>query len=159
MSGHHPQSQDLRRGPLELSRRLGLGRDRFGGDEAAGADFVDALPNVPVLDPAARGATTTFAQRGIGDVLLAWENEAYLALEELGADKFEIVVPSMSILAEPPVAVVDGNVDRKRHRELAEAYLEYLYSPDSARRWRQALLPPARARAGRRTRGSSASPK
>jgi sulfate transport system substrate-binding protein len=84
--------------------------------------------NVPVLDTGARGSTTTFAQRGIGDVLLAWENEAFLALEELGPDKFDIVVPSLSIKAEPPVALVDGNVDAKGTRKVAEAYLNYLYS-------------------------------
>ncbi|WP_449041234.1 sulfate ABC transporter substrate-binding protein [Paracoccus sp. (in: a-proteobacteria)] len=86
--------------------------------------------NVPVLDSGARGATTTFAQRGIGDVLLAWENEAYLALKELGEDKFDIVVPSISILAEPPVALVDGNIRTPESRELAAAYLDYLYSPE-----------------------------
>ena len=86
-----------------------------------------------MLDTGARGSTTTFAQRGIGDVLLAWENEAFLALEEFGADKFEIVVPSISILAEPPVAVVDGNVDAKGTRKVAEAYLEFLYTPTARR--------------------------
>lgn len=85
---------------------------------------------MPVLDSGARGATTTFVQRGLGDVLLAWENEAYLSLEELGPDKFEIVTPSVSIRADPPVAVVDGNVDKKGTRRLAEAYLNYLYSDD-----------------------------
>lgn len=86
--------------------------------------------NVPVLDSGARGATTTFAQRGIGDVLLAWENEAYLALKELGEDKFDIVVPSISIRAEPPVALVDSNIRTPESRELATAYLDYLYSPE-----------------------------
>ena len=85
---------------------------------------------MPVLDSGARGSTTTFVQRGIGDVLLAWENEAYLALEELGPDAFDIVTPSVSILAEPPVAVVDANVDKKGSRDVAEAYLQYLYSPE-----------------------------
>ena len=100
-----------------------------GGSEQTATDFVTELyKHVPVLDSGARGATTTFVQRGIGDVLLAWENEAYLALEELGPDAFDIVTPSLSILAEPPVALVDGNVDRKGTRELAEAYLDYLYS-------------------------------
>ena len=88
-----------------------------------------SIRHVPVLDTGARGSTTTFVQRGIGDVLLAWENEAFLAMEELGPDKFEIVVPSVSILAEPPVAVVDGNVKTKGTEEVARAYLEYLYSP------------------------------
>ena len=96
----------------------------FGKDEAKTRDFIGKLlANVPVLDTGARGATTTFTQRGIGDVLLAWENEAFLALDEFGADKFEIVVPSLSILAEPPVALVDGNVDAKGTREQAQAYL------------------------------------
>ncbi|MFC7704559.1 sulfate ABC transporter substrate-binding protein [Plastorhodobacter daqingensis] len=93
--------------------------------------FVGQLfANVPVLDSGARGATTTFAQRGIGDVLLAWENEAYLALEELGEDQFDIVVPSLSILAEPPVALVEGNIAGDDQRALAEAYLDYLYTPE-----------------------------
>ena len=101
-----------------------------GGSEAAARDYVSRLlKNVPVLDPAARGATNTFVQRGLGDVLLAWENEAFLSINELGPDRFEIVVPSVSILAEPPVAVVDA-VARKRGTEtVARAYLEYLYSP------------------------------
>ena len=102
---------------------------QFGGDEARVRDYITALfQHVPVLDTGARGATTTFAQRGMGDVLLAWENEAFLSLKELGPDQFEIVVPSISIKAEPPVALVDGNVDAKGTREVAEAYLEYLYS-------------------------------
>jgi sulfate transport system substrate-binding protein len=101
-----------------------------GNDAAKAREFLTALyRNVPVLDTGARGATTTFAQRGIGDVLLAWENEAFLAKEELGKDQFEIVVPSLSILAEPPVAIVDKNVDRKGTRAAAEAYLKFLYSP------------------------------
>ena len=87
--------------------------------------------NVPVLDTGARGSTTTFAQRGIGDVLLAWENEAFLAIEELGADKFDIVVPSLSIKAEPTVAVVDKVVDAKGTRKVAEAYLNFLYTPEA----------------------------
>ncbi|MBN9008959.1 MAG: sulfate ABC transporter substrate-binding protein [Rhizobiales bacterium] len=100
-----------------------------GNDEAKTREFVTALyKNVPVLDTGARGSTTTFAQRGIGDVLLAWENEAFLALNELGPDKFEIVVPSLSIKAVPPVAVVDANVDQKGTRKVAEEYLNYLYS-------------------------------
>ncbi len=99
------------------------------GDDAKAQTFIKALfKNTPVLDTGARGATTTFVQRGIGDVLLAWENEAFLALDEFGADKFEIVSPSISILAEPPVALVDKNVDRKGTRKVAEAYLKYLYS-------------------------------
>ena len=100
-----------------------------GNDDAEAREFVRALyRNAPVLDTGARGATTTFAQRGIGDVLIAWENEAFLTLEEFGADAFEIVAPSLSILAEPPVAVVDEVVDRKGTRKVAEAYLQFLYS-------------------------------
>jgi sulfate/thiosulfate transport system substrate-binding protein len=102
-----------------------------GGSEAKAKDFITKLfRNVPVLDSGARGATTTFVQRGQGDVLIAWENEAFLAVNELGRDRFEIVVPSLSILAEPPVAVVDKVVDRKGTRKVAEEYLKYLYSPE-----------------------------
>jgi sulfate transport system substrate-binding protein len=96
------------------------------------AEFVAALyRNVPVLDTGARGSTTTFTQRGVGDVLLAWENEAFLALAELGEDQFDIVVPSVSILAEPPVTLVDGNITSDAQRAAAEAYLEHLYSPEA----------------------------
>ena len=102
-----------------------------GGSEAKARDFVGKVfRNVLVLDSGARGATTTFVERGQGDVLIAWENEAYLAVRELGPEKFEIVTPSVSILAEPPVAVVDKVVDRKGTRKVAEAYLQYLYSPE-----------------------------
>ena len=90
----------------------------------------DLFSHVPVLDSGARGSTTTFAQRGIGDVLLAWENEAYLALAELGEDQFDIVVPSVSVLAEPPVALVESNIKTDEQRALATAYLDYLYSPE-----------------------------
>ncbi len=108
----------------------GYGLKAFGGDEAKTRDFVTGIyRNVPVLDTGARGSTITFAQRGIGDVLIAWENDAFLALQEFGKDKFEIVAPSLSILAEPPVALVDGNVDAKGTRKVAEAYLKYLYTP------------------------------
>lgn len=101
-----------------------------GGNEAKAKDFVKAVfANVKVLDSGARGSTTTFVERGIGDVLLAWENEAFLAVKELGPDKFDIVVPSLSILAEPPVTVVDRVVDRRGTRKAAEAYLNFLYSP------------------------------
>jgi len=101
-----------------------------GASDAKARDFIARLfRQVPVLDSGARGATVTFADRGIGDVLLAWENEAHLALKEFGADKFEIVYPPTSILAEPPVAVVDKVVDKRGTRKVAEAYLEYLYSP------------------------------
>ncbi len=104
---------------------------KSGGDEAKAKEFVKALyKNVPVLDSGARGSTTTFVERGIGDVLLAWENEAFLAVEQLGKGKFEIVTPGSSILAEPPVAVVDKNVDRHRTRAVAQAYLEFLYTPE-----------------------------
>jgi sulfate transport system substrate-binding protein len=104
-------------------------RQPDGGDRSAQA-FVTALyRNVPVLDTGARGSTTTFVQRGIGDVLLAWENEAFLAIEELGPDELEIVVPSVSIRAEPPVTLVDHVVDEHGTRQVAQAYLEYLYSP------------------------------
>jgi sulfate transport system substrate-binding protein len=101
-----------------------------GSDEAAKA-FVEMLfKNVPVLDSGARGSTTTFVQRGIGDVFLSWENEAYLAIKEFGSDKFEIVVPSLSILAEPPVTVVDKNAKKRGTTAVAKAYLEYLYSEE-----------------------------
>jgi sulfate transport system substrate-binding protein len=103
----------------------------FKGDEAKTRNMMRALfRNVPVLDTGARGATTTFVQHGTGDVLLAWENEAILSVKELGPDKFEIVVPKLSILAEPPVALVDKNVDKHGTREVAQAYLGYLYSPE-----------------------------
>ncbi len=103
---------------------------KYGSDTQA-KDFVSKLyKNVPVLDTGARGSTITFVQRGVGDVLLAWENEAFLALKEFGKDKFEIVVPSLSILAEPTVAVVDKVVDKKGTRALAEEYLAYLYSDE-----------------------------
>ena len=95
------------------------------------AFVAELFKHVPVLDSGARGATTTFAQRGIGDVLLAWENEAYLALNELGEDQFDIVTPSVSILAEPPVAIVDSNIADEAEREVAEAYLNFLYTPEA----------------------------
>jgi sulfate/thiosulfate-binding protein len=102
-----------------------------GASEATARDFIGKLyRNVPVLDSGARGATTTFVERGIGDVLIAWENEALLAIKELGPDKVEIVAPSVSILAEPPVSVVDKVVDKRGTRKVAEAYLQYLYSDE-----------------------------
>lgn len=102
-----------------------------GGSDATAKDFVKKLyGNVKVLDSGARGSTTTFVERGIGDVLIAWENEAYLSLKELGPDKFEIVTPSLSILAEPPVAVVNKIVNKKGTRKVATEYLNYLYSPE-----------------------------
>jgi sulfate transport system substrate-binding protein len=101
-----------------------------GSPEKAKAYVADLFKHVPVLDTGARGATTTFVQRGIGDVLLAWENEAFLAVKKLGPDQFEIVVPTVSILAEPPVAVVDKVVDAHGTRKQAEEYLKYLYAPE-----------------------------
>jgi sulfate transport system substrate-binding protein len=104
---------------------------KFAGDEAKIKEFVANLyAHVPVLDTGARGSTVTFAEREQGDVLLAWENEAYLALDEFGTENFDIVIPPQSILAEPPVSLVDGNVDAKGTRKVAEAYLNYLYSAE-----------------------------
>lgn len=106
-----------------------FGKQKFGEDRAK--DFVkDIFKNVPVLDSGARGSATTFIERGIGDVLISWENEAFLALKEYGSDKFEIVIPSFSILAEPTVALVDRVVDKKGTRQVAEAYLHYLYTDE-----------------------------
>ena len=106
------------------------GKRKYGGENQA-RDFVRKVyANVPVLDTGARGSTITFAQRNVGDVLLAWENEAFLVLKEFGADKFQIVVPSISILAEPVVAVVDKNVDKHGTRKVAEEYLKYLYAEE-----------------------------
>ena len=103
-----------------------------GNDEAKARDFLAKVyKNVPVLDTGARGALTTFTERGIGDVLISWENEAWLAVKEIGADKFEVVAPSVTILAEPPVAVVDKVVDRRGTRKVAQAYLEFLYTPEA----------------------------
>jgi sulfate transport system substrate-binding protein len=109
----------------------GYARQKLGSLEKAKQFMVRLFRNVPVLDSGARGATTTFTERGQGDVLLAWENEAFLAVNELGKGKFEIVMPSVSILAEPPVAVVDRNVDKHKTRAVAEAYLKYLYTPEA----------------------------
>jgi sulfate transport system substrate-binding protein len=107
----------------------GYALEKNNGNQDAARDFVSRLyQNVPVLDSGARGSTTTFAKRGLGDVLLAWENEAYLALDEFGKDDFEIVNPSVSILAEPPVAIVDRYVDKHGTRDVAEAYLRYLFT-------------------------------
>jgi sulfate/thiosulfate-binding protein len=109
----------------------GYAMRKYANDEAKAKDFVARLfRNVPVLDSGARGSTTTFIERGIGDVLINWENEALLALDELGKGKFEIVRPSVSVLAEPSVALVDRVVDRRKTRAVAEAYLQYLYSPE-----------------------------
>jgi sulfate transport system substrate-binding protein len=122
-----------------------------GGNDAKARDFIGKLfGNVPVLDSGARGSTVTFAERGIGDVLLAWENEAHLTLKEFGADKFDIVYPPQSILAEPPVTVVDKVVDKKGTREVATAYLEYLYTPQgqeiAARNFYRAIDPAVAAK-------------
>lgn len=109
----------------------GYAKQLKGGSDATAQDFVKKLfANVKVLDSGARGSTTTFVERGIGDVLISWENEAYLSVKELGPDKFEIITPSISILAEPPVAVVDKVVDKRGTRKVATAYLEYLYTPE-----------------------------
>jgi sulfate/thiosulfate transport system substrate-binding protein len=108
----------------------GYAKRKYGGDDKAQEFVAKLYKNVPVLDSGARGATTTFVQRGIGDVLIAWENEALLATEKLGKDQFEIVIPSVSILAEPPVSVVDKVVDKRGTRKVAQAYLEFLYSPE-----------------------------
>jgi sulfate/thiosulfate-binding protein len=109
----------------------GYAREKSNGSDAAAKEFVRKVyKNIPVLDSGARGSTTTFGQRGIGDVLVSWENEAYLLVNELGKDRFQIVNPSVSILAEPPVAVVDKNVDKHGTRAVAEAYLKFLYSDE-----------------------------
>jgi sulfate/thiosulfate transport system substrate-binding protein len=109
----------------------GYALQKNGGDTAKAKDFVTKFyKNVPVLDSGARGSTTTFGQRGVGHVLVSWENEAYLLVNELGKNKFEIVNPSVSILAEPPVAIIDKNVDKHGMRGAAEAYLKFLYSPE-----------------------------
>jgi sulfate/thiosulfate transport system substrate-binding protein len=119
-----------------------------GGGDAAARQFVGELyRHVPVLDSGARGATTTFVERGLGDVLLAWESEARLAVDKLGGDKVEIVIPSVSILAEPPVAVVDKNVDRRGTRDVATAYLQFLYSPEGQRIAAQSYFRPRDATA------------
>jgi sulfate adenylyltransferase subunit 1 len=123
-------------------------------DEARAQDFAAAIyRNVPMLDTGARGSTTTFAQRGLGDVFISWENEAHLTLKEFGEDRFEIVAPSMSILAEPPVALVDGNVDAKGARKAAEAYLAFLYTPAAqaimAKNFYRASRPEAAAQSDR----------
>jgi sulfate/thiosulfate transport system substrate-binding protein len=108
------------------------GQKKFKGDEVQIKDFIGKIfKNVPVLDSGARGSTTTFVERRIGDVAISWENEAYLAVNELGKDEFEIVVPSISVLAEPPVAVVERNATRHGNAQVAEAYLKYLYSEEA----------------------------
>ena len=131
--GDHAEPEDLGRRALELPRGLCVGaqaarRQRCDRRRTTSSKL---YKNVPVLDTGARGSTTTFAQRGIGDVFISWENEAYLATEELGPGKFEIVDPSLSILAEPPVAVVDKVALRRGTADVARAYLEYLYSKEA----------------------------
>lgn len=109
----------------------GFALKKFGNDETKAREFVAKLfKNVPVLDSGARGSTTTFAQRGIGDVFISWENEAFLAVKEFGADKFEIVTPSVSILAEPPVTLVDKFAKKKGNEAVAKAYLDFLYTDE-----------------------------
>jgi sulfate/thiosulfate-binding protein len=150
----------------------GYALKKFGNDPKKAQDFVGALfKNVPVLDSGARGSLTTFTERGVGDVFISWENEAFLATKELGPDKFQIVVPSLSILAEPPVTVVDKVVDKRGTRAVASAYLEYLYSPEGQEiaaqnyyrpidpRWPPSTRPEApspRSRCSRSTRSSAA---
>jgi sulfate/thiosulfate transport system substrate-binding protein len=124
---------------------------KSGGNAAKARDFVRQIYlNVPVLDSGARGSTTTFVERGIGDVFISWENEAFLAQKELGPDKFEIVVPSVSILAEPPVTVIDKVIDKRGTREVATAYLQYLYSPEgqdiAGANWYRPIDPKAAAK-------------
>ena len=121
----------------------GYALKKSGSEEGAKQFVGDLYKNVKVLDSGARGATTSFIERGLGDVLLAWENEALLVLGQPGnSDKFELVVPSVSILAEPPVAVVDKVVDRRGTRAVAEAYLQYLYTPEAQKLWAQAGFRP-----------------
>lgn len=133
----------------------GYALKKYGGRDAMAREFVGRLfRNVPVLDSGARGSATTFVQRGLGDVLVAWENEAYLALKELGRDKFEIVTPSVSILAEPTVALVDRFADSHGTRAVAQAYLDYLYSPQgqeiAAKHFYRPTLKSVAARYGKR---------
>jgi sulfate/thiosulfate transport system substrate-binding protein len=110
----------------------GYGLKKFNNDEIKTQELVRAIyKNAPVLDSGARGSTMTFTKREIGDVLITWENEAFLALKEYGSDKFEVVAPSLSILAEPAVTIVDGNVDKKGTRKVAQSYLEFLYQPEA----------------------------
>lgn len=107
----------------------GFALRQYGGDELKTQDFITRLyRNVPILDSGARGSVINFIQRGIGDVLISWENEAFLAIKEYGREKFEVIIPSISILTEPPVAVIDKNADKHGTRDIAQAYLEYLYS-------------------------------
>jgi sulfate/thiosulfate-binding protein len=128
---HHAQPQDLRRRPLELPGRLGLCRSRStGGNDAKARNSSKKLSNVPVLDSGARGSTTTFVERGIGDVLLAWENEAFWRSRNSARTSSRSSPQSLSILAEPPVTVVDKVVDKRGTAQGGQAYLEYLYSAE-----------------------------
>ena len=130
---HHPEPEDLRRRRWNFLAAWAWAKKQYGSDAKA-QEYVQALyKHVPVLDTGARGSTITFVNNNIGDVLLAWENEAFLALKEQGGENFEIIAPSLSILAEPPVSVVDKNVDKKGTRKVAEAYLQYLYSEEGQR--------------------------
>lgn len=123
----------------------GFGLKKFKGDEQKTRDFVRAIyKNTPVLDSGARGSTMTFTKRELGDVLITWENEAHLALKEYGDDKYEIIIPSLSILAEPAVAVVDANVESKGTRDVAEAYLRFLYEPEAQKIIAKNFYRPAR---------------
>ena len=123
----------------------GFGLKKFKGNEEKTRDFVRAIyKNAPVLDSGARGSTMTFTKRELGDALITWENEAHLALKEYGDDKYEIVIPSLSILAEPAVAVVDANVDAKGTRDVAEAYLRFLYEPEAQKIIAKNFYRPAR---------------
>ncbi|MBI2340945.1 MAG: sulfate ABC transporter substrate-binding protein [Deltaproteobacteria bacterium] len=129
----------------------GYALKKYGNDETKAKEFVAQLyKNVPVLDSGARGSTTTFVERGIGDVLIAWENEAWLAVETLGQNRFEVIVPSLSIQAEPPVALIDKVVDKRHTREVALGYLEYLYSEEgqeiAARHYFRPRLPAVAAK-------------
>jgi hypothetical protein len=155
--GHHAEPQDVGRRALELPRGVGLGAQKLGSATPHGEDFVArSSSNVPVLDSGARGSTTTFVERGIGDVLLAWENEAFLAVKELGPDKFDIVVPSLSILAEPPVAVVDKVVDQAARARSRRPTSTILYTKEARTSSRRSTST-ARRPAGRprSTRSSS----
>lgn len=123
----------------------GFGLKKFKGDEQKTRDFVRAIyKNTPVLDSGARGSTMTFTKRELGDVLITWENEAHLALKEYGDDKYEIIIPSLSILAEPAVAVVDANVESKGTRDVAEAFLRFLYEPEAQKIIAKNFYRPAR---------------
>ena len=159
--GHHAESEDLRRRALELSRRLGLRQRRSSAATRRRSRNSSArsTSNVPVLDAGARGSTTTFVERGIGDVLLAWENEAFLAINELGPDEFEIVVPPTSIKAEPPVARRRRQRRQEGHARGGAGLSRIPLQRRGAEHHRQELLSPVQARGGRSRRSWSASPR